>query len=90
LRASGGLAGADWRHALSSWEADIISVREAVISFFRISGNDQLKTMTLIDGTIDRVTGSLMANVVVSPTTKDRTRIKVSYDLLCKPALQLF
>jgi hypothetical protein len=72
------------------WEANIDKVDEILVAFLRYSGNDQLKTMTLIDGTIDRITGLLVANVVVSSMQDHKPLINVSYDLLCKPAQRLF
>jgi hypothetical protein len=72
------------------WEANIDKVNETLVAFHRYSGNDQLTTMVLVDGTIDRITGSLMANVVVSSMQDRSTLINVSYDLLCRPAQRLF
>jgi hypothetical protein len=71
------------------WEANIDKVNETLVTFRRNSSNE-LKNMVLIDGTIDRLTGSLIANVVVSSRQDSSTIISVSYDLLCKPAQRLF
>jgi hypothetical protein len=71
------------------WEANIVKVNETLVAFHRYSSNE-LKNMVLIDGTIDRVTGSLMGNVVVTSRQDSSTIISVSYDLLCKPAQRLF
>jgi hypothetical protein len=72
------------------WDANIDKVNETVVAFHRYSGNDQRRTWVLVDGTIDRITGSLMANVLVSSMQDHSTIISVSFDLLCKPAQRLF
>jgi hypothetical protein len=72
------------------WEANIDKVNETLVAFHRYSGNDQRKTWILVDGTIDRITGSLMANVLVSSMQDHSTIVSVSYDLICKPAQRLF
>jgi hypothetical protein len=69
------------------WEADIVAVGEAQIDFLRYSGTD--KSMTFIEGTIDRVTGFSSASVAVSSIQRDRTFktiTSLSFDLLCNPA----
>lgn len=71
------------------WEANIDKVNETLVAFHRYSSNE-LRNMVLVDGTIDRITGSLMANVVVTARQDSSTLISVSYDLLCKPAQRLF
>jgi hypothetical protein len=71
------------------WEANIDKVNETLVAFHRYSSNE-LKNMVLINGTVDRITGSLMANVVVTSSQDSSTIISVSYDLLCKPAQRLF
>jgi hypothetical protein len=71
------------------WEANIEKVNEILVAFHRYSGNE-LRNMVLVDGIIDRVTGSLMANVVVTSRQDGSTIISVSYDLLCKPGQRLF
>jgi hypothetical protein len=71
------------------WEANIDRVNETLVAFHRYSSNE-LKNMVLVDGTIDRITGSLMADVVVTSRQDSSTIISVSYDLACKPAQRLF
>lgn len=72
------------------WEANIDKVNETLVAFHRYSNNDQRKTRVHVDGTIDRITWSLMANVLVSSMQDHLAIISVSYDLLCKPAQRLF
>jgi hypothetical protein len=71
------------------WEANIEKVNEILVAFHRYSDNE-LRNMVLVDGIIDRITGSLMANVVVTSRQDGSIIISVSYDLLCKPGQRLF
>jgi hypothetical protein len=77
------------------WEGDILSVDEISVSFVGHSHDDYRSSV--IDGTIDRVSGALTASAAVFPrrdtlqdALKDEPVISVSYDLLCKPAQRLF
>jgi hypothetical protein len=71
------------------WEADIDKVNETLVAFHRYASNE-MRNMVLVDGSIDRITGSLMANVVVTTMQDRSTIINVSYDLVCRPGQRLF
>jgi hypothetical protein len=77
------------------WEGDILSVDEISVSFVGHSYDDHRSSV--IDGTINRVTGALTASAAVFPkrdtlqdALKDEPVISVSYDLVCRPAQRLF
>jgi hypothetical protein len=70
------------------WEADLTSIDENLIPFHRNSENVQLRT--IVDGTVDRITGSLMANVGVTSMPDSLTLVSVSYNLVCRPGRRLF
>jgi hypothetical protein len=75
------------------WEADIYSVDETKIFFSGTTGNDLQKTMSFIDGNIDRITGSVWASMSLNAKQmngKFETILSRSYDLLCEPGQRLF
>jgi hypothetical protein len=68
------------------WESVIDSVDDTSVDFHRFSGNSDLRSS--VEGSIDRITGALIALVEVA--SEQNTITNVSYDLLCKPARRLF
>jgi len=76
---------------LAGWDARIDRVDDTSIAFSGISSKSRSPVLTDGGGgSIDRITGSLTANIFAWERGKTEPTTNYSVDLICKPAQRLF
>jgi len=76
---------------LAGWDARIDRIDDTSIAFSGISSKSRSPVLTDGGGgSIDRITGSLVANIFAWERGKTEPTTNYSVDLICKPAQRLF